>query len=348
MFCSDVARLIEEQRIELLLPMTDLSASILLALREMDPDLVIPFPARDAYEAISDKQRLAETAASVGVPVPRYIVLDSRSDDADRATAFADQAGWPIVLKPARSVVRRDDAAFKLWVAIVNSRAAVEQTLAAYPDAAYPILVQEHIDGPGLGAFMLSHDGRTIAAFGHRRLREKPPTGGVSVYRESVVLRDDVRMHAERLLDCFGWTGVAMVEFKEDRTTGIPYLMEVNGRFWGSLQLAIDAGVDFPALLVRMALGEEVAPIGDYRVGVRSRWLWGDVDHLVWLLRTPRVARAAHSELPGRIGAIGRFLIPWRPGDRLEVLRVGDPGPFFRESIEWIRNLVPRAHPARR
>ena len=46
-----------------------------------------------------------------------------------------------------------------------------------------------------------------------------------------------------------------MLELKVDAATGVPYVMEVNGRFWGSLQLAVDAGVDFPVLLVRRALG---------------------------------------------------------------------------------------------
>ena len=32
-----------------------------------------------------------------------------------------------------------------------------------------------------------------------------------------------------------------MVEFKQDATTGTPYFMEVNGRFWRSLQPGIDA-----------------------------------------------------------------------------------------------------------
>ena len=40
-----------------------------------------------------------------------------------------------------------------------------------------------------------------------------------------------------------------MVEFKLDARDGVAKLMEINGRFWGSLQLAVDAGVDFPAIL---------------------------------------------------------------------------------------------------
>jgi len=69
------------------------------------------------------------------------------------------------------------------------------------------------------------------------------------------------------------WHGVAMVEFKVS-ADGTPYLMEVNARFWGSLQLAIDAGVDFPWLLYQLATGRDVESDDDYVTGVKSRWLW--------------------------------------------------------------------------
>ena len=57
--------------------------------------------------------------------------------------------------------------------------------------------------------------------------------------------------------------------------------MEVNGRFWGSLQLAIDAGMNFPLLFYRLAIGEDVPSQFDYKAGVRSRWLLGDLDQLL-------------------------------------------------------------------
>ena len=130
-----------------------------------------------------------------------------------------------------------------------------------------------------------------------------------------------------------------MVEFKEDTATGTPYLMEVNGRFWGSLQLGIDADVDFPEILVRLACGEAVEPPASYRPGIRSRWLWGELDHLMWILRAPWGYRRGNSDLPSRLGALSSFLVPWRPGDHLEVLRFSDPRPFFRESAAWFRAL---------
>ena len=155
-----------------------------------------------------------------------------------------------------------------------------------FPERAYPLLAQRLVDGPGLGVFLLVWDGRTIASFAHRRIREKPPTGGASVFRESVPVDPELLRWSEGLLGRFGWRGVAMVEFKADRETGTPYLMEINGRFWGSLQLAIDSGVDFPRMLVDLATGHDVKRSPGYRQGMKTRWLWGEVDHLATLVST--------------------------------------------------------------
>jgi predicted ATP-grasp superfamily ATP-dependent carboligase len=171
--------------------------------------------------------------------------------------------------------------------------------------------------------------------FAHRRLREKPPAGGVSVYRESIPLDPALVGPGLRLLEALDWQGVAMIECKREQATGRQVVMEVNGRFWGSLQLAIDAGVDFPALLVRCAAGETVPESRNYRVGVRSRWFWGDVDHVYLRLREGSGLRALVDFLrvsPGR--------------DRSEVWRWRDPAPFVVETLQWL-GVTPRTADAR-
>lgn len=347
-FVTRVAALVESEAIDLLLPMTDVSVPLLVGLGERHPDLLLPLPDPDTYRNVSDKVWLCDLARSLGVPVPEGFVLPTRptaselqDPEAPLARMVRDGA-MPLILKPGRSAVESAGGTARFGVRQVTTVEELHRTLLEYDPAAYPLLVQERISGPGLGAFMLADHGRILATFGHRRIREKPPTGGVSVYRESVPLRGDLTEHATRILSHVGWTGVAMVEFKEDASTGTPYLMEINGRFWGSLQLAIDAGVDFPRLLVETVRGTEegvssrdqTPPVP--RAGVRSRWFWGDVDHLIGVLKAPRGYRLVNPELPSRIGAVLRFLVPWRPGDRYEVLDVGDPRPFLRETWQWI------------
>ena len=128
-----------------------------------------------------------------------------------------------------------------------------------------------------------------------------------------------------------------MVEYKLDATTGTPYLMEINGRFWGSLQLAIDAGVDFPQLLVRCALGEHVTANSGYRVGTRGRWWWGEVDHVLARLRRSDAELALPPGAPTRASVVADFLARWRPHERDAVLRFDDPMPFLNESARWFR-----------
>jgi predicted ATP-grasp superfamily ATP-dependent carboligase len=246
------------------------------------------------------------------------------------------QLTFPVVVKPTRSVVATRDGAIKAGVTYSADVFQLRRCLGALPADVYPVLLQERIVGPGSGIFVLVWGGELIAAFAHRRLREKPPSGGVSVYSESTPADPQLVERGLSLLKDFGWQGVAMLEFKTDDRTGRPYLMEVNGRLWGSLQLAIDAGVDFPALLVACALGERPAR-PDYRVGVRNRWWWGDVDHVLARLRNDPVTLGLPPGAPSRWQVVRDFLRMRRRGDRNEVLRLSDPWPFVRETVDWLR-----------
>ena len=151
--------------------------------------------------------------------------------------------------------------------------------------AKYPFpLIQEWIpDGGGVFGLSALFDevSEVKAAFVHKKLRMYPVQGGPSTLREGVH-HPQVTELGLSLLKSLNWRGVAMVEFKVDPRDGIPKLMEVNPRFWGSLQLAIASGVDFPYLILRMAQGENFEPVLHYPVGKRSRWLlFGDILHFL-------------------------------------------------------------------
>src|SRR5205814_8127815 len=134
--------------------------------------------------------------------------------------------------------------------------------------------------------------------FPPRRLRERPRAGGASVLSESLDVDPRLREFALRLLAPIGWHGVAMMEYKQDRRSGEFVLMEVNGRFWGSLELAVAAGVDFPALWTGLLRGRRVEASGSYETGVTSRWLWGDVKRMLFIIAGPPAG--CRDPYPGR------------------------------------------------
>ena len=336
-YAARVRETIERHGVDTLIPITEAALLALAPLRAALPHVLYPFADEDAFRRISDKALLLDAAPRFGIAIPKQLALASA---ADLARIPAGDLTFPLVLKPSRSVGEAGGERKKLGVRHAHDRAELERELADMDAAGFPLLLQQRVVGPGVGIFLLVWDGRTVAEFSHRRLREKPPSGGVSVYRESIPADPELVRRSRALLDHFGWRGVAMVEYKVDEATDTPYLMEINGRFWGSLQLAIDAGVDFPALLLDAAAGGAAgaAPAAPpaYRAGVRSRWEWGDVDHLIARLKRSRRELALPDDAPGRWAAVRDFLTVWRPGDRTEVLRLSDPKPFLRETIEWL------------
>jgi predicted ATP-grasp superfamily ATP-dependent carboligase len=251
-FVSDVATIVRERDIDVVLPI-GYDTTTLLARRRSDlpASTRIPIAPADAVATAASKRLTLDLARSVGVPAP-----ETYSDPA-AVRAF------PVVVKSALGSG-----------AVRYANDAAELRAVVGPDS----IVQEYVPGEGRGFFALFQNGRPRAVFMHRRLREYPVTGGASTAAESI--RDDnLAELGERLLAGLRWHGVAMVEFKLDSRDGSYKLMEINPKFWGSLDLAIAAGVDFPWLAVRLASGEAFdAP--DYRVGLRFQWLFSDVLHV--------------------------------------------------------------------
>lgn len=329
-FAEAVISAVARHSVEMLIPISESSLLSILAHRSRFGTCLIPFPDLETFQRVCDKTEVLRIAAEEGIAIPVQVVLETAG-----ASIHASLPPFPLVLKPARSVSTSDGEHSKHRVRHAADRHELDEALAALPPSAYPLIVQQRIVGPGTGIFLLVWDGKPRAVFAHRRLREKPPAGGVSVYRESVVADPALVERSRRLLARLNWQGVAMVEYKIDASTGMPYLMEINGRFWGSLQLAIDAGVDFPRLLLEVATGGGPPSPPDFTLGVCSRWWWGDVDHLLAMLRKSAVALSLPPDHPGRWRTLADFLIP-RAANRNETLQLDDPKPFLIETLEWL------------
>lgn len=327
-FATAVAAICAARDVAVLIPVTDASVEAILEHRTLLPTTtVLPFAPRRVYRSASDKVLVHGIAEELGIGIREScVVADSRTGAPD------DPALYPGVVKPHRSVVG-GTARRKTQVRLVADRAACDAVLRALTPEEFPVLVQRRVRGPGEGYFAARWGGRTVARFAHRRLREKPPSGGVSVYRESIAPDREVQDACDRLLDRLDWEGVAMIEGKRDLDSGRWCVMEINGRFWGSLQLAIDAGADFPTRLVNAATGVAVADPPAWQEGVRSRWEWGDLDHLAIRLLRSRQHLHLPLDAPSRFAVLLAVLRHSPRRDRLEVLRASDPAPFVLETL---------------
>lgn len=289
-FVEQLRRFIRQGEYDMLIPTDD---QTLTAVTEHYGDftdmLHVACPPPPITRLILNKASTLEVAKRCGVRVPNTVVVSNSSQFADLIRDFP----FPWVLKPSEKETRMEET--KSYVL-----ATADEVARRFPTAREftpPMLLQEYIAGAGVGVEMLMHEGNCLAVFQHRRLKELPYTGGVSV--TAVAEHPDPLLveSSLALLRALRWEGVAMVEFKVNPNNGSAVLMEVNGRYWGTISLPVSAGVDFPWYHWQVAHGEQPEIPVAYSAGLKWRFTVGYLERLYGLLAVARQSAAARGEL---------------------------------------------------
>ncbi len=303
------------------------SESFILALGSARPEFLalVPFAAdeRTLLDAMS-KYALLENLLARGAPhlPPTLLVPDLRGlpsvDELHRL-------GVPLYVKvDACSSLDGRPGVTHCASSANEARAILFRLQASYSRA----VVQGYVPGQGVGAFFLCARGEVLAELMHRRIHEVPYTGGVSSLRETWhhgAIRDDAleKLHAAR------WEGVAMMEYRWDPATNRFAFIEMNARFWGSLHLALYAGVDFPRLLLDAWQGLPVT-IPQPRLGVRCRHFPDEIRHVWSKFRSPELGFGS------KVAAAAGFVaLTFDPRVRGDLWFPGDTGLFWSGLVQF-------------
>src|SRR5436190_3207101 len=330
--------------LDLIVPVTDELMLPLAAARERFAGLcALAIPDDAALATAADKAATVRLAERLGVPVPQSVLVQN----SEEALSAAPQLGWPVVLKPATSFQLRDGMGERFSVAYADGPEMLKARMDALAGRC-SVLLQEYCAGEGSGVELLLENGRPLMTFQHRRLHEVPITGGASALRESVAHEPELVAHAVRLLGAMSWTGLAMVEFRVGARG--PLLMEVNGRVWGSLPLAVRSGVDFPLGLAKVYLGRHLnghvptPPLTPASIGVRSRNLRLEVVWIASVLRRRRLY--PFLAVPRRRDGIVAALRLPLPRDGFDLLSRDDPAPGVIDALRAAGHLLHKVRDA--
>jgi predicted ATP-grasp superfamily ATP-dependent carboligase len=316
--------------VDLVIPVTDECIHPLAHARGRFAQLTrLTIASDEALAIVTDKRATVALARELGVPVPETRVAATQSE----ALAAARELRFPLVVKPtvSRRYLADEDRIVSAAVSFARDPLELEEHLPSLVGE-HPVLLQEFQPGDGVGVECLAHEGRVLRAFQHRRLAEIPVTGGASAWRESVALEPELFAHARKLIEVLAWTGLIMVEFKRGAR---PWLIEINGRVWGSLPLACLAGVDFPGELAALHFPDTVtgplAPTdAPYRVGVRA---YNFELMLSWIVQV-LLGRARHPylPLPGRARALAGLVGLLDPAQKSDLSDGRDFAPRLAEA----------------
>ena len=224
----------------------------------------------ETFDIAFDKIKSSNLAADLGIKLPKQNTVSIDNLKAGLPTGF----NLPIVIKPSSSYTSTD-LGKRREVMIIKSSAQLGDTVEKYADWG-EVLIQEVFRGIGTGVEVLANNGEILACFQHMRVHE-PLSGGASSYRKSVPINPELKTATEKLIRALNYTGVAMVEFKFNPQTEYWIFIEINGRFWGSLPLAIASGVDFPYFLYELFVNNDTRLRDLGKIGVHCRNLRRDL-----------------------------------------------------------------------
>ena len=291
-FIKSIYELVKRSKYDVIFPVDD-QTTILFSKYKDKLSKYTKVPVAD-YETIMkgrDKAKTIKIAMENGIPCPKTYFVD------DIEEIRKDEIEFPVVIKPRESSGARG-------IAYVNS---LEELMREYKKVKKRYgtpLIQEYIPHNG-GHYsvcaLFNQDSEPRAIFVYKELRQYPITGGPATFSVSVE-KTDVLKYAIKLLKAMKWYGVAHLDFLIDSRDKKPKLLEVNPRFWSSLELAILSGVDFPYLLYKMALDDDVETVTKYETGIKLRFLVGDI---LWLLGTKNKLKALPEFLKFMDGSIG-------------------------------------------
>jgi predicted ATP-grasp superfamily ATP-dependent carboligase len=227
----------------------------------------VPTPSWDAVQWAWDKRNTATIAEQTGVPAPRSW------QPATLAELDGIDSEPPWAIKPAIKEHFFYATKAKAWRA--DTRAELRTLLErAWGIAGQgQMIVQELIPGDGRQQYAycaLYDHGRPVATMVCRRRRQHPPDFGRASTFVETVEEPAVEALSERILRRISYDGLVELEYKRDPRDGSFRLLDFNARTWGYHTIAPAAGVDFPYLSYRHALGLPVEP---QRATAGVRWV---------------------------------------------------------------------------
>lgn len=315
-FVDAVSKAVEEGSYDVVFGGSDDWMAALAAYRDDIPTHVA-HPRHEVVSAALDRVILAEHARRAGLATPH---TELATDEA--------LARWrgPLLVKarahwfPGQTKAHRIEA--KRFPGPDAARVRIEEIRREGAEA----VIQAPIDGD-LGALIgIFRDGRLDGRVQQVASRLWPTPNGASACAQTIPVDDALVAKAEDLLSGLDWWGLVELQFLTG-TDGIPYLIDLNGRFFGSMALSNAARPGLADAWGQLVLGREVAHLPDAVPGIRYAWMAGDL-------------RRARIERRGGLVADLAETVRWAVGARRSIWDPRDLGPARHLVTARFRRIV--------
>jgi predicted ATP-grasp superfamily ATP-dependent carboligase len=318
---ADVARKVGAR---VLIPGHEDIVTLAANLDALPPGIGFAHPGHGKLRTANNKWEVTKICNKLGVPCAESFIPESFED----LNAHAARLEYPAVIKTRMGNAGKG-------VAIVADK---QELIARYSDIITKFsiprdnwpMVQEYLGTDICGVCMIYEKGRLVASSAETYLRSKEANKfSTTTWRVSTY--DPVSVeNCRKVADLLEWHGVIHFDMIRDPKTGVGKITEINPRLWGTIMIAIAAGVDFPYMLYELALTGKISdPPQGYRDGVYSRWVLGELIGVLNLAKRKAPSSVKLRELREIVRA------PFK--GTTDDLRLSDPLPFLMEMFDYFR-----------
>jgi predicted ATP-grasp superfamily ATP-dependent carboligase len=277
---EDILRNVKKFQPDVLFPLfSDTTYAVLKHLDEYEKYCrVIPTLDFKRYCIFIDKKGLLKEARKVGTNTAKTFY----PKNLDSVKELSAKLNYPVLIKPrigqlAQGIVKVSSPSelTQKYLQVSSQRSS---------DFAYDPrtpTIQEFVPGDISTVYVLFEKGRHIASMVCRFERVYPVPYGAQL-TNSTQQNEELRSLAVTMFRKLRWHGAANCHFIKDERDNTYKLIEINPRIWGTVESSIEAGVDFPYMMYRMALGEKIRETTQYKLGQTFRWiLFGEFAYLL-------------------------------------------------------------------
>lgn len=244
---------------------------------ELQSAYVVAAPDWDLVEKVIVKKHTYQIAEKLGIPSPKTMVPNS-IDDIER---FKNDIDYPCLVKPCEAHKFYEVFGCKMFE--VKNEEQLYTSFNRASDAGLEVMIQELIPGDdtcGVNYNSYFWEGSPIAEFTAEKVRIHPPKFGSPRVLLSKWIPEIIEP-GRTLLKELGLSGFSCTEFKRDIRDGVYKFMEVNARTNLSGSLAVKCGINFPWIMYRHLMYNEIPPFGKQKMGIYWIDIVKDVMHLI-------------------------------------------------------------------
>lgn len=240
---------VEKHHISIIVPIAEDEFRFLILHQKSLPESVkvIPLPDIINFETAINKYRLNSFLKKQNLPHPKFKYFNNY----ETYTSEEINLKFPIIIKPLQE--KGGDGIVKF-----ENQKDLDSYLLSHSNSDLgELFFQEYIDGYDIDCSVLCLNGEVLT-YTIQKGKLKGDNAFAPQLCFDFIKNEVVLGIVSQLMKALDWSGVAHIDLRYDEEANDYKIIEVNARFWGSVEGSKFAGINFPDLAIKLALNNQI------------------------------------------------------------------------------------------